>query len=967
MIKNRYIFGCLIGLTVFGCSDAIHKVPCSGDGCMSCVLECKNDHILRYCAPDGYQAEMYCPGGCQHNICYPGDEICEDGDTSCMGDGLVVCENGKWLYAECEFGCRNDRCNAECSNETDPYCVTKSRLRFCSDEQWTDTICEIGCENGRCVPECSDETPFCKSPYERRECVDHYWHDTVCEEGCLEGVCQPECSNEAPFCKGDFVLRECVDQYWSDRRCENGCADGACLPECSDETPFCRNPYEVRECVNQYWQDTACEYGCKDGACKNECSPDTVPFCHGPHDLRSCVDQKWSDRYCENGCEDGACLPECSDAEDGTPVCRDPMTIRQCVNSFWEYTNCENGCLNGECLDECTPIAPFCLDPDTVRKCVDTKWKDSTCEFGCREGECLECADGELKCHDGMTLKKCTYGEWTLKPCEFGCVEGECLPYPPECHGTSRSCISKDTLLICEDEIWELVLCESEMCADGECLERLPVCNEGDSECLDIKTRQYCENNEIQMETCDYVCDEGQCIPEPEPECFSSTSMCLDEKTLRMCLDGFWADMVCEYQCENGICVSEDKDYECLSNVGACKDDKNELKCVGNGWASYECPEQVCLGGSCVNKIQTCYVGQTECRNRTTILECVNGYYNEVKCPPGYVCMDMDCRDANGVFEDPRAYNPICTGDQAYLDAVCDSLFTGAGTCVETNNDHTFYCVGACDPDNPTPYQCEDSYPFEYAISGECRTISDGTYALVPHDRYLCENKCDPETGCDNEIYNAHIRDVCDDIPNTCNGDEISYCFGRKISYNCFENFGPGYTCAIDKGDVLCAERCTKEGETLDRCINMPTGKGLVPTNYKRVCKRFDDGNLYYRDIYGEECPGGCHTAGTRCIDKSNRPQCDTPLSLCDSMYPDLCQSDEICVIESGQPRCGWRVEPGTQETAFCATNGVTNVTYYEETHICPLVDGTYAGLRYLETCEGSACNSRGGGCNFVK
>lgn len=965
MKRSIFTLSCLACLLLEACSDGVSLVPCSGDECKSCKHECRNADILRYCAPDGSQAEMYCPGGCQNDICYPGEELCITGETACFDEhAQITCDDGKWLYSACEYGCRDGICIPECSDEL-PYCLNETQLRVCTNEKWVQISCENGCENGICKPECKDEMPFCKGPYERRECIDQYWSDTICQNGCENGACKPECTNEAPFCKSATEKRECINQYWTDTVCENGCVDGVCQPECMNEAPFCKSPYEKRECLNQYWKDTICENGCQDGVCNPECTNE-APFCKGPHERRECVNQFWVDTYCEYGCEDGACLLEC--LGDEKPFCKDPMTLRECSNTHWRDTYCEDGCLNGECLPECTGIGPFCLDPSTIRECVDQEWLDTECKFGCRDGYCLSCAEGETKCQDVHNMQKCTYGEWTLRECEFGCAGGECLPFPPECtYSDERKCIAYDTLQVCEDGIWELILCPSNVCKDGECAEVLPVCEEGESTCLDIKTREYCENNELLTETCDYYCENGECIPEPEPECFTSESTCIDEKTLRMCYNGFWTDMICEYLCKDGICISEDENYECISGVGSCKDDTSELTCIGNGWAAHECEDHVCLGGSCVNKVQTCYEGQTDCRNTRTILECVNGFYQEVQCPAGYICIDGDCRDANGVFEDPRAVNPLCTGALEPYHAICQSLYDG-GKCVETNNDHVFYCVGACDPANPTPYICENHYPFQYAVRGNCETIVDGEYALVPHERFLCKSKCDPMTGCDEVIYSALIRNECDGVPNTCSGKEVSYCYGKAVSYDCAEEYGAGWTCASDQGDVLCAEPCTKEGETIKRCINMPTGTGLVPTNYQKVCTRFDNGKLYYRDIYGEVCDGECHSAGTRCINKEKgRPNCDYPLQICDSMYPGKCESDEVCVIESGQPRCVWRVEPDTQEQAFCATNSSTNTTFYEEYHICRLEDGTYVNIEYIENCADSECNSRGGGCHYLK
>lgn len=656
---------------------------------------------------------------------------------------------------------------------------------------------------------------------------------------------------------------------------------------------------------------------------------------------------------CLEGCKEHHILVTC--APDGTPI----------------ETECPGGCEYGVCYpadDLCTDGDTQCLASNVMIVCTEGKWIYTPCEMGCLNQRCLECHNGDRRCI-GDELQTCIDGFWYSETCKYGCEDNACVM--PECTTEPPFCISDDTRQFCDDGYWQTELCDSGICVNGECVIPIPPCAEGESECLDIQTRQYCEAGELLTERCDYICENGECIPEPPPQCNNGEAFCLTDKILRACQDRQWVDMTCEFLCENNMCISEDEDYSCPSGASGCKDDQYGFKCMGKGWATVPC-EGGCTGAFCQDKTLSCS-GGTECRDGEILMVCIDGHFTDVHCPPGQVCVDNECLDANASFIDPRAGNPSCDAN-SHQKAVCDSLY-GNGRCVETASEYTYYCIGTCDPNDPHPYMCENHHPYKRAFTGSCQTISDGTYAFIPQERYLCEHSCDPDTGCDKivEVGGGHLRDDCTGIQNECNGSIIHLCAGLDITYDCAETFGANWTCAVTNGEVVCAEPCTVEGESLDMCMNMPKGEGLVPTHYKKVCKRFDDGKLYYHMQYGEVCNGKCNTLGTRCIDTSNRPNCDYHiLTYCQDagINPNLCPSNQVCVTFEGQTWCAWPVDDLGEDSSFCAANASTQKTYYQENHYCEVYTHNYyvdfVKVEYIETCTDDVCDSTSG-CRRVE
>lgn len=650
---------------------------------------------------------------------------------------------------------------------------------------------------------------------------------------------------------------------------------------------------------------------------------------------------------CIEGCKDHHILVTCTD--DGKPV----------------ETECPGGCAYGICY----PAEEFCTDGETqcfatnvMTVCEGGRWIYTPCEFPCRNGQCGVCHDGDTKCL-GSELQTCIDGQWVSETCVYGCQDNACIE--PECTNEPATCISEDARQFCLKGFWHTEVCASGICFDGQCVTPIPPCNEGESTCLDIITREYCLNNELLTEKCDYMCENGECVPEPPPECYSGQAYCIDDITLRACEDRHWVDMKCEYMCENNMCISEDEDYTCPEGASGCMDDQRGFKCMGKGWATRPC-EGGCTGAFCQDKLMSC-TGGTECRNAEVLMVCIDGHFTDIHCPPGQVCIDNECLDANSTFVDPRAGNPLCISNTSHQQEVCDSLF-GKGKCVQTASEYTYYCIGACDPNDPHPYMCENHYPYKRAFTGSCQKIVDGTYAFIPQERYLCKHSCDPDTGCDEivPVGGGHLRDDCTDVENSCNGSVIHLCAGLDITYDCKEAFGDNWTCATHQGEVLCAEPCTFEGEVLSMCMNLPTGSGLTPTNYTKTCRRFDDGNLYYHLAYGEVCGGECNTLGTRCIDQSNHPDCaNRTLIYCENagIDPAMCAPNQVCVSYDGQPWCAWLVDDYDTDTAFCATNNTTNKTIYQEYHYCQVRNYGTGGLdivkvEYTENCADSGCTA---------
>ena len=345
------------------CEEAAGGCTCSGGECVPLVCEpgstvCDGQDVLR-CSDDGsvqeFVATCEAPDSCIAGECRAAE--CEDG-VSCVGDTLVVCEDG----AAEEINCR----------DSDSFC----------------NGAELRCEPWVCAPGSST----CTDEFTRQICnprgTDFTESDCPDEEYCSDGIClELVCTPEERVCDGREVLVCATDGsgYELVQTCAGTelCIDGRCLgeePEC-DTTFDCPAPPDRCEGTTliEFTGRGACSRGLCDysgvedridcSASGDICDPATLRCVGGSGDIPCDIFTPCPD---ELFCVSDVCR-ECRIASDCGP---DAI----CSAGECEACECPPGLIcdaGGTCVDDdpsecdsdsdCRALAESLgVDPDTV-------------------------------------------------------------------------------------------------------------------------------------------------------------------------------------------------------------------------------------------------------------------------------------------------------------------------------------------------------------------------------------------------------------------------------------------------------------------------------------------------------------------------------------------------------------------------------------------------------------------------
>ena len=556
-----------------GCPDWTEPIACEGDQSCSggaCVTECDDECTPgdRSCEDTGsYRVCEYDADGCgvwadptecsEFELCSAGqcvsdcDDACDQGDTTCDGDGFQVCQLQ-------ETGCLDWSDSLECPDNTvcDGGECTQDCTDQCSDEG------ETVCDGDGGVQICQEGADGCLDWSSTVTCSD----GSVCSDGACIGDdddCTDACTGGATICGADTDLLACEMQPtgcydWSAEDCDSGeiCDDGDCIEECTDQ--------------------------CSGGA--TQCGSDGIQLCQQQAD--GCYD--WSDSIdCPDNtaCDDGQCVSDCTDQCDneGDTTCDGTTAFQVCQYQAdgcldWaaslscpDATECDDGECVADCPDECTAGDTTC-DGDSVQVCHEdangcTSWTDSVdCSDGltCSDGQCVEdcsdqCTDGATRCA-GNGIELCeeqTNGclDWSGP---FGCPDNS------QCDGGECVSLDEDD---CSPDNPDGLCPEGEICDDGECI---------DENCSSENPDGFCPAGEI--------CDGGECIDDP-------MCNCADDE---VCVDGQChpEEDECSTANPDGLCDSgfDCIEGECISD-NACDADNPGGVCPTGQW---------CDGGDCV-------------------------------------------------------------------------------------------------------------------------------------------------------------------------------------------------------------------------------------------------------------------------------------------------------------------------------------------------------------------------------
>ena len=205
---------------------------------------------------------------------------------------------------------------------------------------------------------------------------------------------------------------------------------------------------------------------------------------------------------------------------------------------------------------QCDKLGDTSCNGNQLQTCTAYELVSSDCPDKCSAGSCVtsECSGDATVC-EGGGVKICQDGMYSIQPCESNLCEGgkcvECLSsMAPTCNGNDG--------VYCVDGHLATNSCNSnETCQNGICVLNV-TCNDGDMECSGTYIRA-CKGgqweNTLDCNTQNKYCDKGACVS--KESCTNGAVICDEWFARQTCIDGIWTPYPCDtgYHCVNSQCI----------------------------------------------------------------------------------------------------------------------------------------------------------------------------------------------------------------------------------------------------------------------------------------------------------------------------------------------------------------------------------------------------------------------------
>ncbi|MBQ9818224.1 MAG: hypothetical protein IJM59_12280 [Proteobacteria bacterium] len=308
---------------------------------------------------------------------------CVEGTSICDQNAVrYTCTNDNYVLNPCSTGTRCDQESgkclpvAECTDSSVTSC-NGNILTYCSNGKTKMMDCS---SVGSCGVECiaDDGAGNCLT-YSQPRCI-------AATTACTEGESRCSAAGVRQICQLDT---NSMTNIWVDFPCatSNGefCRSGACV-QCEDEEKRCGPGNTAQICIQNAWttKDVCNRPGadvCDEGICKDStaCDYDGAVRC-SDKTPQVCNNGKWESKAaCSTACLDGACV-ECTDN-----VCVKDA-VKYCVNGHFLISDADIAkCINGDYDKDEAKKAEICVGYDDCAAdelfCKKTSFDGSTCVY----------------------------------------------------------------------------------------------------------------------------------------------------------------------------------------------------------------------------------------------------------------------------------------------------------------------------------------------------------------------------------------------------------------------------------------------------------------------------------------------------------------------------------------------------------------------------------------------------------